>query len=194
MQHCKYHGFNLISDSRRKIEKKISPTDISFKIYFRIGPYSSFFNLCAPIHLLTYKPSLLFIPTLFSITMTVDRKVHQIYIIITFFLWLSFIFCDFRISIQQQRHISDSKVNNRRTKVLRNSEVKDQRWSTIQVNWMGINLHFLLHLIWSYKTLSLEMTFMHLNLNSWFTRENRNGEKWISEGSWIILYIRDHNL
>lgn len=34
---------------------------------------------------------------------------------------------------RQQRHISDSTVNNRRSKTLRNGELKDQRWSTIQV-------------------------------------------------------------
>lgn len=33
----------------------------------------------------------------------------------------------------QQRHISDSQVNNRRSKTLRNGKLKEEKWSGVQV-------------------------------------------------------------
>lgn len=33
----------------------------------------------------------------------------------------------------QQRHLSDSQVNNRRSKTLRNGKLKDEKWSAVQV-------------------------------------------------------------
>lgn len=41
-------------------------------------------------------------------------------------------FSTFQIT-QQQRHLSDNQVNNRRSKSLRNGKLKDDKWSAIQV-------------------------------------------------------------
>lgn len=59
----------------------------------------------------------------------------------------------------QQRHVSDSQVNNRRSKTLRNGKLIDEKWSGVQVciyitynNNICIQ-HFVIYQMWG-KTIS----------------------------------------
>lgn len=43
---------------------------------------------------------------------------------------------------QQQRHISDSQVNNRHSQALRNGILKDEKWAGVQVMIFNLNSRF----------------------------------------------------
>lgn len=84
---------------------------------------------------------------------TFSQSVNQfINLVISFrFIEFNFSFLSIRIKIgviliciftfQQQRHISDRQVNNRRSKTLRNGKIKDEKWSGVQV------MHYFEHFV-----------------------------------------------